>query len=83
MLNYCGVGADAVAFIADRSPAKQGRLSPGSRIPIRPPEAIFATRPDYILILPWNLRAEVTAQLAAVRDYGGQFVTAVPALRID
>ena len=82
LLNYCGVGAGALLFIADRSPAKQGRLSPGSRIPIRAPEAIFETRPDYVLILPWNLRAEVTSQLAAIRDWGGRFVTAVPTLQV-
>ncbi|MBC7520123.1 MAG: methyltransferase domain-containing protein [Sandarakinorhabdus sp.] len=83
LLNYCGAGADAMLFIADRSPAKQGRLSPGSRIPIRPPEAIFEARPDYVLILPWNLRTEVMAQLAGILEWGGRFVTAVPALRID
>jgi hypothetical protein len=83
LLNYCGAGADAMLFIADRSPAKQGRLSPGSHIPIRAPEAIAEVRPDYVLILPWNLRSEVMAQLAGIRDWGGRFVTAIPALRID
>ncbi len=83
LLNYCGAGADAMLFIADRSPAKQGRLSPGSHIPIRAPEAIAEARPDYVLILPWNLRSEVMAQLAFIRDWGGRFVTAIPALRID
>ena len=83
LLNYCGAGADAMLFIADRSPAKQGRLSPGSHIPIRAPEAIFEARPDYVLILPWNLRTEVMAQLAGIRDWGGRFVTAIPELRID
>jgi hypothetical protein len=82
LLNYCGVDAGDIAFIADRSPAKQGRLAPGSRIPIVAPDEIFACRPDYVLILPWNLRAEVTAQLAAVRDWGGHFVTAIPALAV-
>ncbi|WP_439534555.1 methyltransferase domain-containing protein [Polymorphobacter sp.] len=83
LLNYCGADAEAMLFIADRSPAKQGRLAPGSHIPIRPPEAIFEARPDHVLILPWNLRAEVTAQLAGIRAWGGRFVTAVPALTID
>lgn len=83
LLNYCSAGADAMLFIADRSPAKQGRLSPGSHIPIWPPEAIAEVRPDYVLILPWNLRNEVMAQLAGIRDWGGRFVTAIPALRID
>jgi SAM-dependent methyltransferase len=83
LLNYCGAGADVMLFIADRSPAKQGRLSPGSHIPIRAPEAIAEARPDYVLILPWNLRSEVMTQLAFIRDWGGRFVTAIPALRID
>lgn len=83
LLNYCGATAADMVFIADRSPAKQGRLSPGSHIPIRDPRAIFETRPDYVLILPWNLRAEITAQLASIREWGGKFVTAVPELRID
>jgi SAM-dependent methyltransferase len=82
LLNYCGVGRDRIAFVADRSPAKQGRLLPGSRIPIRAPEAIFAERPDYVLILPWNLRDEISEQLAAIRDWGGQFVTAIPNIRV-
>ena len=83
LLNYCGAGADVILFIADRSPAKQGRLSPGSYIPIRPPEAIFETQPDYVLILPWNLAHEVKVQLAGIREWGGRFVTAIPDLRID
>lgn len=83
LLNYCGAGPDTMLFIADRSPAKQGRLAPGSHIPIRAPEAIFQARPDYVLILPWNLRAEITAQLAGIRDWGGRFVTAVPHLLVD
>ncbi|WP_207790293.1 class I SAM-dependent methyltransferase [Glacieibacterium frigidum] len=83
LLNYCGADATTLDFIADRSPAKQGRLAPGSHIPIVAPEAIFERRPDYVLILPWNLRREVTGQLAAIRDWGGRFVTAIPALAVD
>jgi SAM-dependent methyltransferase len=83
LLNYCGIGRSLVDFVADRSPAKQGRLLPGSRIPIRAPEAIARARPDRVLILPWNLRDEIESQLAYVRDWGGQFVTAIPGLRID
>src|SRR6185312_14169471 len=56
LLNFCGIGPEHIAFVADRSPHKQGRLLPGSRIPVRAPDAIFADRPDYVLILPWNLR---------------------------
>lgn len=83
LLNYCGADAATLDFIADRSPAKQGRLAPGSHIPIVTPEAIFEARPDYVLILPWNLRREVVGQLAAVRDWGGRFVTAIPTLTVD
>jgi hypothetical protein len=83
LLNYCGVGRERIAFVADRNPAKQGRLLPGSRIPVRPPEAIVAEKPDYVLILPWNLKDEVTEQNAAIRAWGGKFVTAIPELRVS
>ena len=83
LLNYCDGGVANLAFIADRSPAKQGRLAPGSHVPIRDPQAIFDARPDYVLILPWNLRSEITAQLAGIRAWGGRFVTAIPTLAID
>jgi hypothetical protein len=82
LLNYCRVGRDWISFVADRSPAKQGRLLPGSRIPIRAPGAIFSEKPDYVLILPWNLRDEISQQLAAIRAWGGQFVTAIPDIRV-
>jgi SAM-dependent methyltransferase len=82
LLNYCGIGADRIAFVADKSPAKQGRLLPGSRIPVCAPETIFARRPDYVLILPWNLREEIADQLAPIRAWGGQFVTAIPEVRV-
>src|SRR4029077_5202978 len=82
LLNSCRIGRDWISFVADRSPAKQGRLLPGSRIPIRAPDAIFAERPDYVLILPWNLREEISQQFAAIRDWGGQFVTAIPSVRV-
>ena len=82
LLNYCGIGADRIAFVADISPAKQGRLLPGSRIPVCAPETIFTQRPDYVLILPWNLRDELTAQLSYVRDWGGQLVCPIPHLEV-
>lgn len=82
LLNYAGVTAAELPMIADRSAAKQGRLSPGSRIPIVAPEQVLGARPDYVLILPWNLRDEVTEQLRGVREWGGRFVTAVPALEV-
>lgn len=82
LLNYAGIRPDLVAFVADRNPAKQGKHMPGSRIPIVDENALKAARPDYILILPWNLRAELTQQLAYVKDWDGKLVTAVPNLQI-
>jgi SAM-dependent methyltransferase len=82
LLNYCGVGPDLLPYTVDRSPHKQGRFLPGTRIPIFAPERIDETRPDYVLILPWNLEAEVMAQMARVRAWGGRFVVAVPRLRV-
>ena len=83
LLNYCGIRTDRIAFVADKSPAKQKMLLPGSRIEIKPPQAIFDARPDYVLILPWNLREEIEAQLAGILDWGGRFVTAIPEIRVD
>lgn len=82
LLNYCGVGPELLPFIVDVSPYKQGLLLPGTRIPIHPPEALFAARPDWILILPWNLQDEITTQLAAARDWGGRFVVPIPRVRV-
>lgn len=82
LLNYAGIRPDLVAFVADRNPAKQGKYMPGSRIPIVDENALKAARPDYILILPWNLMTELTQQLAYVQDWGGKLVTAVPNLQI-
>lgn len=81
-LNYCGAGTDVLDYTVDRSPAKQGRFLPGSRIPIHPPERIFETRPDWVLILPWNLEQEITGQMAGVRDWGARFAVAIPEPRI-
>jgi SAM-dependent methyltransferase len=83
LLNYCGIGPDTVAFVADRNPAKQNMLLPGSMIEVKSPEAIFEARPDYALILPWNLRAEIESQLEGIREWGGRFVTAIPEIRIN
>jgi SAM-dependent methyltransferase len=82
LLNYCGIRGDLIEFTVDRSPHKQGMLLPGTHIPIRHPDDILAAKPDYVLILPWNLSAEITQQMAAVRDWGGAFVVPIPALRI-
>jgi SAM-dependent methyltransferase len=82
LLNYCGVGPELLPYTVDRSPHKQGQYLPGTRIPIRAPEAIFADQPDYVLILPWNLKEEITEQMSRVRDWGGRFVVAVPSLQV-
>jgi SAM-dependent methyltransferase len=82
LLNYAGVRPDLLPFVVDASPHKQGRFLPGSRIPVLAPEALREHCPDFVLILPWNLREEIAADQAAVRGWGGRFVTAVPELRI-
>lgn len=81
-LNVCGVGADRIAFVADRNPEKQGRLLPGSHIPVLAPEALYERRPGYVVILPWNLAREISADHASIAAWGGRFVTAVPELRV-
>lgn len=82
LLNYAGVTRRDIAMIADRSVAKQGRLTPGSRIPIVAPDRLLAAKPSYVLILPWNLHDEIVAGLDAVSDWGGRFVTAIPELTV-
>lgn len=82
LMNYAGIRPDLVSFVADRNPAKQGKCMPGSRIPIVGEERLRLTKPHYILILPWNLRDEIMAQLAYAREWGAEFVTAVPKLEI-
>ncbi|MCB1367025.1 MAG: methyltransferase domain-containing protein [Rhodobacteraceae bacterium] len=82
MLNFAGIRPDLLPFVVDRSPMKLGRYMPGSRIPILAEDAIRAARPDYVVILPWNIADEIMAQLSYIRDWGGQFVTAVPKLDI-
>ncbi len=79
-LNFAGVRSDLLEVVADRNPAKQGKFLPGSRIPIVDMDTILTARPDYVVILPWNLRTEVIDQLSVVRSWGGQFVTAIPEL---
>ncbi|HEV2079651.1 MAG TPA: methyltransferase C-terminal domain-containing protein, partial [Allosphingosinicella sp.] len=82
LLNYCGIkGNELIRFVADLSPHKQGRYLPGSHIPVLMPEAIEIEKPDFIVIFPWNIKEEVMAQLAFVRDWGGRFVVAIPELR--
>lgn len=82
LLNFCGIGPDRIAYVVDRNPAKQGHFLPGSHLPILPPEEIARTRPDYVLILPWNIREEVMKAMDEVRQWGGRFVVAVPELTI-
>ena len=78
LLNYAGIGADLISFIVDRSPGKQDRYTPGSRIPIVHEDILRDEQPDRIVILPWNLREEITAQLSYARDWNARFVTAIP-----
>lgn len=82
LLNYCGIRGDFIDFVADRSPHKQGRFLPGTHIPVVHPDRIALERPDYLLILPWNLEEEVMRQNAGIRAWGGRFVVPVPALRV-
>ncbi len=82
MLNYCGVGPELLAFTVDLSPHKQDHYFPGVNIPILPPEALIEAKPDYILILPWNLRDEISEQLSVTREWGARFVVAVPQIEV-
>jgi SAM-dependent methyltransferase len=83
LLNYCGIRTDFVDYAVDRNPYKHGRYTPGTHIPIFPPERIRETRPDYVLILPWNLKDEITEQLAYVREWGGRFVVPIPSVDVS
>ncbi len=82
LLNHCGIRSDMLAYTVDRSPVKQGRFLPGTHIPIYQPERIAQTKPDYVLVLPWNLREELTEQLSYVRSWGGRLVFPIPELAI-
>jgi SAM-dependent methyltransferase len=82
-LNYCGVTASDITAVFDANPVKQGRYLPGSHVPILSPDDVRSIRPDYILILPWNLKDEIIGQLGYVREWGGRFVTASPETRIE
>jgi hypothetical protein len=82
LLNYCGVRTDLLEYTVDRSPHKQGRYLPGTHIPVHPPEMILRTRPDYVLILPWNLQTEIVEQMRDVRSWGGRFVVPIPQTRV-
>ena len=78
LLNYCGIRTDLLSYTVDRSPHKQGRYTPGTHIPILTPDRIRETRPDYVFILPWNLKDEICSQMSFVREWGGQFIVPIP-----
>jgi hypothetical protein len=82
MLNYCGIGTDFLDFVVDRNPYKHDRFCPGVHVPVLPVEALWEAKPDYVLILPWNLREEISAQLAAIREWGGRFVVPIPTTEV-
>jgi len=82
LLNYCGIGRDYIDYTVDRSPHKQGKLLPGTRIPIYAPERLAETQPDYVLILPWNIQQEIIATAPDVRSWGGSFVVPIPEVRV-
>ncbi len=82
LLNTCGVDCDLIHYVVDRNPHKQGHYLPGSRLPIHAPERIFETKPDYVLILPWNLRAEIVKSMGGIRDWGGRFVVPIPKVEV-
>lgn len=78
LLNYCGIGPDLLDFTVDRNHHKHGRFTPGTHVPVLPVEALDAAKPDYVLILPWNLRKEIAAQMAHIKQWGGKFVVPIP-----
>jgi SAM-dependent methyltransferase len=82
LLHYCGIGKDLIEFTVDRSPYKQGRFLPGSRIPIYHPDRIRESKPDYVVILPWNLKDEIMQQLQFIREWGGKFVVPIPTVAV-
>lgn len=82
LLNYCGVGPELLAYTVDISPHKQGRYLPGVQIPIYAPDRVLATKPDFLLILPWNIKAEIMERMAAIRQWGGRFVVPIPKLSV-
>jgi hypothetical protein len=82
LLNYCGVQSDFIDYTVDRSPHKQGHFLPGTHIPIYPPDKIRETMPDYLLILPWNLKDEIIEQMACIREWRGKFVVLIPDVKV-
>jgi len=82
LLNYCGIREDFLSYTVDRNPYKHGKFLPGTHIPIHPTEKIAETKPDYILILPWNLKDEIVKQLAYTKEWGAKFIVPIPEARI-
>ena len=82
LLNYCGISTDFIDYTVDRNPHKQGLYLPGSRIPIYNTEKIFETKPDYLLILPWNLSEEIINQMSGIKEWGGRFLVLIPEIKI-
>jgi 2-polyprenyl-3-methyl-5-hydroxy-6-metoxy-1,4-benzoquinol methylase len=82
LLNYCGIRTDFLDYTVDRNPYKHGKFLPGTHIPIYPPEHITQTRPDYVLVLPWNFKDEIMEQMFCIREWGGQFLVAIPEVRV-
>ncbi len=82
LLNYCGIRTDFIDYIVDRNPYKHGRYTPGTHIPIYAPDKILETRPDYVMILPWNLKDEIMEQLSYIREWGGHFIVPIPEVSV-
>jgi hypothetical protein len=82
LLNYCGVRGDFLDYTVDASPHKQGLYLPGTHIPVHAPEKIFETKPDYVLILPWNIKDEITEKMVGIKAWGGKFVVPIPAVKV-
>jgi hypothetical protein len=82
LLNYCGIGNDMIEYVVDRSKYKQGLYLPGSHILIKSPDEVFKTKPDYVLILPWNLKDEIMAQMKIIREWKGKFVIPIPEVKV-
>jgi hypothetical protein len=82
LLHYCGIGKDLIEYTVDRNPHKQGRFLPGTHIPIHHPDRISETKPDYVVILPWNLKDEIMTQLRYIRQWGGRFVVPIPTVTV-
>jgi hypothetical protein len=83
LLNYCGIKADLLGYVVDANPHKRHKWLPASHVPVVPESHLRESRPDFVLILPWNLRDEITHQLAYIRDWGGRFVIPIPRLEIS